>query len=322
MKRRSVLLLAASLAGSRSFAKEAAYPDRTVRLVVPYPPGGSADLVGRMVAEKMSLSMGQPVIVDNRGGASGAIGSDFVARAPADGYTLLMALSDTHAINPAVMSHLPYDAVRDFARISLLATQPMLLVVGQHMGANTLAEFVAAAKRKPGSVTFASNGKGGLQHLSMELFGRSAGIEMLHVPYKGTAPALTDVMGGQVDSVMISLQGAGGNLGAGGLKAIAAASEKRLAVAPTIPTFAESGYPQIIVWQWYGLMAPRGTPEAVIELVNKHARAAMATQDVASRLRAAGTEPGSSSPEAFRQFQLAELQKWSRVAKSVGVRLD
>lgn len=245
-----------------------------------------------------------------------------MSRAPADGYTLLMALSDTHAINPAVMSHLPYDAVKDFATISLLATQPMLLVVGQKMGVNTLAEFVAAAKRKPGSVTFASNGKGGLQHLAMELFGRSAGIKMLHIPYKGTAPALTDVIGGQVDSVMISLQGAGGNLSSGGLKAIAAAAEKRLPVAPEIPTFAESGYPQTIVSQWYGLMAPKGTPAAVIELINKHVRAALDTLDVASKLRAAGTEPAGGSPEAFRKFQLAELQKWSEVAKSVGVRLD
>ena len=256
MLRRAALLMAGALLGIGVNAQPADFPNRPLRLVVPYPPGGSADLVGRMVAEKMTQSLKQPVVVDNKGGASGAIGSDFVSRAAPDGYTLLVAISDTHAINPAVMPQLPYDPQKDFVPVALMATQPMVLAVGRNMPARSLADFVAIARQKPQAISYASNGKGGLQHLAMELFSRSAGIESLHVPYKGAAPALADVIGGQVDALFISLQGAGGNIGSGNLRPLAMASNKRLGVAPEVPTFAESGYAQFTVTQWYGLMAP------------------------------------------------------------------
>lgn len=321
MQRRTALLWAAGMTATAALAQER-FPARPIKLVVPYPPGGSADLVGRMVADKMSQSLGQTVIVDNKGGASGAIGSEYVARAAPDGYTLLVAISDTHAINPAVMPHLPYDPQKDFVPVSLMATQPMALMVGRHFEGRTLAEFVAAARRKPRSITYASNGRGGLQHLAMELFSRQAGIELLHVPYKGSAPALSDVIAGQVDCLFISLQGAGGTVGSGNLRPLAISAPARLAVAPDVPTFAESGFPGVNVTQWYGMMAPRGTPAAIVDLLSQHAKAALASPDVASKLKAAGTEPVGSSPEQFKTFLAGDIRKWSGVAKAVGVRLE
>jgi tripartite-type tricarboxylate transporter receptor subunit TctC len=246
MLRRSALLLAAALVGTACLAQDK-FPSRPIKLVVPYPPGGSADLIGRMVAEKLSHSLGQPVVVDNKGGASGAIGSEYVSRAAPDGYTLLVAISDTHAINPAVMAQLPYDPQKDFVPVSLMATQPFVLAVGRKVAASNLAEFVTLAKQKPGTVTYASNGKGGLQHLAMELFSRAAGMQTLHVPYKGAAPALQDVIGGQVDALFISLQGAGGNLASGNLRPLAISAPRRLPAAPEVPTFAEAGFPNVAI---------------------------------------------------------------------------
>lgn len=320
MLRRSALLLAALLCTGALAQSD--FPNRPIKLVVPYPPGGSADLIGRMVAEKMTQSLGQPVVVDNKGGASGAIGSDFVSRSAPDGYTVLIAISDTHAINPAVMAQLPYDPQKDFVPVSLLATQPFVLAVGRKTTAKTLAEFVAAAKQKPGTTTYASNGKGGLQHLAMELFGRAAGIDMLHVPYKGAAPALADVIGGQVDSLFISMQGAGSNFGSGNLRPLAIAATRRLAVAPDVPTFAEAGFPNVAITQWYAMMAPKGTPAGIVDVLNRHVKAALASPDVSEKLKAAGTEPVGSSPDQMRTFLSGEVRKWGDVAKAVGVKLE
>jgi tripartite-type tricarboxylate transporter receptor subunit TctC len=324
LRKTFLLLLGGVLVCAAAGAAEpgSAYPNKPIHLVVPYPPGGSADLVGRMVAEKLGKSMGQPVVVDNKGGASGSIGSDFVARAAPDGYTLLVAISDTHAINPAVMANLPYDPQKDFVPVALMATQPMVLAVGRGMPARTLAEFVALARQKPRGVTYASNGKGGLQHLAMELFSRSAGIETLHVPYKGAGPAIADVIGGQVDALFISLQGAGSNIGSGNLRPLAVAAEKRLPVAAEIPTFAEAGYPQFAVTQWYGLMAPKGTPPEIVERLNREVKAAMEAPDISEKLRSAGTEPAGGSAEQFRGFLAGEIRQWAEVAKSVGARLE
>lgn len=321
MPRRSALLLASALLCTGALA-QADFPSRPIKLVVPYPPGGSADLIGRMVAEKMTQSLGQPVVVDNKGGASGSIGSDFVSRAAPDGYTVGVAISDTHAINPAVMPQLPYDPQKDFVPVSLMATQPFVLAVGRRTTARTVAEFVAAAKQKPGTLTYASNGKGGLQHLAMELFGRAAGMEMLHVPYKGAGPALADVIGGQVDSLFISLQGAGSNFASGNLRSLAISAPHRLAVAPDLPTFAEAGFPNVTITQWYALMAPKGTPPQIVDKLNQHVKAALASPDVADKLKSAGTEPVGSSPEQMRTFLAAEVRKWGEVAKAVGVKLE
>lgn len=317
-------LFAAVLAATLALPVAAAppYPVKPVKIVVPYPPGGSADLIGRMLADKLSKSLGQTVIVENKGGATGMIGSEFVARAEPDGYTLLIAIADTHAINPAVIARLAYDPVQDFAPVALLATQPFVLAVGPSTPAKNVAEYVAAAKARPGAITYASNGTGGLQHLAMELFGSAAGIRTLHVPYKGAAPALSDVMGGQVDSLFISLQGAGGNLKSGKLHALAITSSARLATSPDIPTFAESGYPKFQMQQWYGLLAPKGTPTGIVDKLSQEAKAAMNAPDVADKLRANGTEPVGSTPQQFQTFLAGEIAQWAAVAKANNIRAE
>lgn len=317
----SILLCGAVAAFAGVAVAADTYPTRPVKIVVPYPPGGSADLIGRMVADKMSKSLGQPVVVENKGGATGMIGSEYVARAEPDGYTLLIAIADTHAINPAVMQRISYDPVKDFEPISLLAVQPFVLALGPELKVNTVAGFVAAAKAKPGAITYASNGVGGLQHLAMELFGSAAGIKTLHVPYKGSGPALADVMGGQVDAIFISVQGAGGNLG-GKLRPLAITSDKRISAAPKIPTFAESGYPKFEMFQWYGLMAPKGTPHDIVEKLNQSVKAAILDPDVAGKLSSKGTEPVGSTPEKFRSFLAGEIAQWAKVAKTNNIQVE
>jgi tripartite-type tricarboxylate transporter receptor subunit TctC len=321
-RRQCLAALVAALALGCAHAAPADYPSKPVKIVVPYPPGGSADLIGRMVADKLSKSLGQPVIVDNKGGASGAIGSEFVAHADPDGYTLLIAIADTHAINPAVNPKLPYDAVKDFAPISLLATQPFVLAVGPKLPVGSVGEFVAKAKQSPGTVSYASNGTGGLQHLAMELFASAAGIKALHVPYKGAAPALSDVIGGQVDAIFISLQGAGGNFKGGKLKPLAITSAQRLASAPEIPTFAESGYPKFQMVQWYGILAPKGTPADLVDRLNQHVKAAINAPDVADKLRSNGTEPVGSSPKEFATFLNGEIAQWGNVARANSIVIE
>jgi tripartite-type tricarboxylate transporter receptor subunit TctC len=310
----------ALLAASPAMAET--YPSKPITIVVPYPPGGSADLIGRMVAEKFSRSIGQTTIVENRGGGSGAIGSEIAARARPDGYTLLIAIADTHAINPAVNSKLNYDPKKDFAPISLLAVQPFALAVGPTVPVKTLADFIKLAKEKPGKLTYASNGAGGLQHLAMELLSPVAGISALHVPYKGAAPALSDVMGGHVDAIFISLQGAGSNFQTGKLRPLAITSAKRLDVAPEIQTFTEAGYPAFQVQQWYGLLAPRGTPADVIAKLNEHAAAAMKAQDVSEKLLSAGTEPRGTSAAEFTTFLDREIAQWADVAKTNNIKIE
>jgi tripartite-type tricarboxylate transporter receptor subunit TctC len=298
------------------------YPSRPITIVVPYPPGGSADLIGRMVAEKLSRSIGQTAIVENRGGASGGIGSEMVARAQPDGYTVLIAIADTHAINPAINSRLNYDPKKDFVPISLLAVQPFALAVGPSMQAASLADFIKAAKAQPGKLTYASNGAGGLQHLAMEMLSPVAGISLLHIPYKGAAPALTDVMGGHVDAIFISLQGAGSNFKSGKLRPIVITSANRLDVAPEIPTFTEAGYAAFQVQQWYGLLAPRGTPPEIIAKLNEHAAAAIKAPDVSEKLKSAGTEPRGTTPQEFTTFLDREIAQWANVVKTNNIKID
>ena len=323
MRIRHALLLA-GLACAALAAPAAAdtFPSKPITVVVPYPPGGSADLIGRMVAEKLSRTIGQTAIVENRGGGSGGIGSEMVARARPDGYTVLIAISDTHAINPAVNPSLNYDPKKDFTPISLLAVQPFALAVGPTVQATSLAEFIKAAKEKPGKLTYASNGAGGLQHLAMELLSPTAGISVLHVPYKGAAPALSDVMGGHVDAIFISLQGAGSNFKSGKLRPLAITSATQLEVAPEIQTFTEAGYPAFQVQQWYGLLAPRGTPAEVVAKLNEHAVAAMRAPDVSEKLKSAGTEPRGSTPAEFASFLDREIAQWAAVAKANNIKIE
>lgn len=288
------------------------YPEQPVRIVVPWAPGGFTDRLGRMLAEKMTKSLGQPVLVDNRPGASGAIGSEAVARAAPDGHLLLLSTSDSTV---KLIQDRKVDPLGEFAQVSLLATQPVYLAVGAGMPARTIGEFIAMARAKPGQITYASSGEGSAVHLAMELFTNAAGIRLNHVPYKGMAPALTDLLGGQVDSVLLSLQGSSGHFGTGRLRPLAITSSARSPLMPEVPTVAESGVPNYRLTLWYGLAAPRGTPAPVIETLNRAVREALAAPDVQAALRQGGTDPIGSSPAELAAFIESEVATWKTLIR-------
>jgi tripartite-type tricarboxylate transporter receptor subunit TctC len=288
------------------------YPERPVKIVVPWAPGGFTDRLGRMLAEKMTKSLNQSVIVENRPGASGSIGSENVARAAPDGYTLLLTTSDSTV---RLMQDKRIDSAADYAMISLLATQPVYLAVGPKMPAKTIGEFIAAARSQPGQITYASSGEGSAVHLAMELFAAAAGIKLNHIPYKGMGPALTDLLGGQVDAVLLSMQGSSGNFETGRLRPLAITSPKRSALMPQVPTVAESGYPSYQLMLWYGLVAPKGTPKAIIDKVNREVKAALAMPDIQAQLKDGGTDPVGSSPAELASFVDSEVAKWGAVIK-------
>lgn len=288
------------------------YPEQPVRIVVPWAPGGFTDRLGRMLADKMTKSLGQPVLVDNRPGASGAIGSEAVARAAPDGYLLLLSTSDSTV---KLIQDRKVDPIGDFTQVSLLASQPVYLAVGANMPAKTIGEFIAMAKAKPGQITYASSGEGSAVHLAMELFTKAAGITLNHVPYKGMGPALTDLLGGQVDSVLLSLQGSSGHFGTGRLRPLAITSTQRAQLMPEVPTVAESGVPNYKLTLWYGLAAPKGTPTPVIEALNKAVREAIASPDIQAALKQGGTDPIGSSPAELASFVASEVATWKTLIK-------
>jgi tripartite-type tricarboxylate transporter receptor subunit TctC len=288
------------------------YPERAITLVVPWPPGGFTDRLGRMVAEKMSGSLGQPVVVENRPGASAGIGSEHVMRAAPDGYTLLVTSTDGTV---KLLQGKGTDPVTQFTQISMLASQPVTLSVGPKFEGANLAEFVEKAKKSPGAIAYASNGQGGATHYGMEIFARQAGIELNHIPYKGTSPALQDLVGGQVDAILVSLQGVGAQLEAGRARALAITSPTRVAAAPDIPTFAEAGYPEFDLTLWYGLVGPKGLPEPMVRRLNEVAQAALASPDVQQQLRAAEAEPIGGSPEEMLGFVQKEAARWGAMMR-------
>ena len=316
MKLFPILATIAALSGfpvAPAAAQSAAnYPERTVTLVVPWPAGGFTDKLGRMLAEKMSASLGKPVIVDNKPGASAGIGSELVMRAPPDGYTLLLTSTDGTV---KMLQGKDTNPATQLTQITMLASQPVTLSVGPKFKGNTLAEFIAQAKRSPGTIAYASNGEGGATHYGMEIFARQAGIQLNHIPYKGTAPALQDLVGGQVEASLVSLQGVGAMLQAGRARALAITSPKRVEAAPNIPTFAESGYPHFDLTLWYGLVAPKGTPGAIVRKLNQHARAAIAAPDVQQQLRSAAADPLGSTPEEMLTFVQKEAARWGAMIK-------
>ena len=289
-----------------------AWPERAITVVVPWPAGGFTDKLGRLMAEKMAASFGKPVVVENRPGASAGIGSEYVMRAAPDGYTLLVTSTDGTV---KMLQGKGTDPVSQLTQISMLASQPVTLSVGPRFKGNTLAEFVAEARRSPGSIAFASNGEGGATHYGMEIFAKQAGIQLNHIPYKGTAPALQDLVGGQVEATLVSLQGVGAQLQSGRARALAITSPKRVEAAPGIPTFAESGYPGFDLTLWYGMVGPKGLPEAVVRKVNQALRAALAAPDVQQALRSAAAEPVGSTPEEMLQFVQKEAARWGAMIR-------
>lgn len=296
------------------------FPTRPVRLVVPWPPGGLTDIVSRLVAAKLSEKWGHQVVVDNRGGANGIIGADLVAKAPPDGYTLVTANPETHGLNKLLYSKMPYDAATDFAPISLMVTQSLMLVAHPSFPAKTVAELVSVAKSKPGGVRYATWGRGSTSHLAMEAFRTAAGIDLLHIPYKGAGPAMTDVLGGQIEIMLSGVAPAMTQYRAGKVTALAVSGAKREVVAPNVPTIAESGFPGFDMITWYGVSAPAGTPPRTIKLISDAIRDALRSPEVTERLLAQAVGIVASTPEEFLKFNQREVAKWGQVAKAAGIK--
>ena len=294
------------------------YPLRPVRIVVPSPPGGGTDIVARVLAQHFSRALGQPFFVENKPGAGNMIGIEFVARAPGDGYTLLVVAS-TLALNSVLYKKVPYDPVRDFAPITLAATAPNVLIVNPALPAQSLAEFIALAKNKPGAMSYGTPGIGTSPHLSMELLKSLAGIDIQHVPYRGTAAAVTDVIGGQIAATFANALTAKPQVDSGRVRALAVSGPKRIEALPAVPPVSEAGVPGYEAMQWYGMVAPAGTPAPVVARLNAEAVKALQSDDMKEKLALDGAQPVGSSPAEFAALIRSELDKWTRVARSAGI---
>ena len=323
MKKEILIALAGPLLLSSLLAQaQSAYPSRPVRLIVTVPPGGAADLVARVMAQKLGDSMGQTFVVDNRAGGGGQIAADTVAKAAPDGYTTLLASITTHGIGPHIYAKLPYDPVKDFAPVCLYATMPMIMVANAQLPVKNVPELIALAKAKPNSISFASSGSGGAPHLVGELFKNVTGAPLQHVPYKGSAPGAADVAGGQVQLMFDALAPHLPHLKSGRTKVLAAISPARLPIAPDAPTMTELGFAKVAASIWYGMLVPAGTPKALITKLNVEANKALAMPDVKERLAGAGIDVGGGSPEDYAKFIRDELAKWGPVVKASGAKLD
>ncbi len=290
------------------------YPVRPIRLVVPFPPGASNDTIARAVAEKMHAAFGQPVVVDNRGGAGTAIGTHIVAKSPPDGYTLMLT-SVSYTTNAAVQVKLPFDPLADITGITMIGKAPMLLVVHPAVPAKSARELIALAKTRPGQMNYASNGVGTIPHLLAEILMREAKISLVHVPYKGLGAAITDLVAGQVHMLIASPPSVFPQVKAGRLRALAVSTEKRSAFAPELPTIVESGVPGYTAQQWWGLFAPTGTPREIVTYLNGEVLKILATDDIKRRLSSEGAEPAPMSPGDFNVFVRNEIAKWTKVVK-------
>ena len=300
----------------------AAFPDRPIRLIVPFPAGGAADTMARGMAQRLGAELGQQVIVDNRGGAGGAPAAEAAVKSPADGYTLFFGTMGTQAINPALYPKLRYDPLKDFAPISLTHITPRVLVVGPSVTARTVGELVALAKSRPGALTYGSAGNGSSSHLSGALFESLAGVDMIHVPYKGSAPLLTDVLAGRIDMTFDSYTVYEEHIRSGKVRALGVTSMARLGALPQVPTIAESGLKGYDVSNWLGVLAPAGTPRDVIATLHAALGRAMATPALQQQLVALGIEPTFGTPEAFTALMRSELPKWAAIVKRSGATAD
>ena len=299
------------------------WPSRPIKIIVQFSPGGTTDIIARTMSDRLSQQLGQPVIVDNRPGASGVIGSDAVAKAPPDGYTIGMATVTTHAINPAVFKKLPYDVMRDLAPITRLVSVPNVVAVNPALGVKSIQELIAFAKTKAaGEVTYGSSGLGSEHNLNGELFNQSAGVKLLHVPYKGSAPAIQDAMAGQINLVFDNLPSSLPFIESGKLRALAVAAPKRLAILPNVPTFAEAGLAPLNSTSWFGLIAPAKTPKEVIDRIHAASVKVLAHPDVRAAIAKLGGEPVGNRPEEFTAQIRADLDKFKRLADSSGIQLD
>lgn len=311
-----------SLLAANAPASAAGFPERQVTLVVPFAAGGSTDVVARIIAQKMSEDLGQQVIVQNIAGAGGNLGADNVARADADGYTILMGTVATHALNPLILKSTPYDAEKDFAPVSLLVVVPNVLVVNPELPAKNVEELLALLKGAPDQYSYASSGNGTPLHLSGELFKGMAGVEMVHIPYKGSGPALNDVIANQVPIMFDNLPSSSGHIKAGTLRALAVTTKERAASFPDIPTVAESGIPGYETYTWNALFAPAGTPAEVIARLNQSANTALKDPAVAERMKEFSATIVGSTPEELGAHVKAEIAKWTPVVRDAKIQMD
>ena len=319
MKRLIIALLLASLAAGA--AAQSTYPQKSIRIIVGYTPGGATDIVARILAAKLQEALGQSVIVENKPGAGSNIGSEYVAKSAPDGYTLLVG-SIANASNMVAYKNLNYDTLRDLVPVSQLMSAPSILAVHPSFPAKNLQELIALAKREPGRYAYASTGSGGSPHLAGELLKLRAGIDLIHVPYKGAAPAMSDLLGGQVHMAFQTALSAVPHLQSGQLSAIAVAANKRLAQLPNVPTMAEAGLAEVEVSSWNGLFAPAKTPPEIVARLHAETAKALASPEVREKLLAQGAEPIGSSPEEFRAYIRAEIDKWGKVVRASGLRID
>ena len=318
--RRAAVAVLALLAVSAPTHAE--FPDRPIKIVVPYPPGGTTDLLARAIAPRLSERLHQPVVVENRAGAGGVIGAQAVSKSTPDGYTLLFGTVATHGILPALQKPAPYDPLKDFAPITLVAYTPNVLLVDPAVPVRNVAEMLALAKAKPGTLNFGSTSQGGSPHMSGELLKTMAQIDLLHVPYKGGGPMLIDLIGGQIQLGFDNLPSAIAHVRSGKVRALAVTTAKRWPSAPEIPTLAEAGVPGYEASAWFGLLAPGATPKPVVELLQRHVAAILRLPEVEKQFFEQGAEPGGNTPDEFARMIAAELQKWAKVVAATGVKLE
>lgn len=318
------LLVAAGLAAPFAHARaQAAWsPNRPIRFIVPFVAGGSTDVAARILADRMGETLGQPVIVENRGGSGGNIGGDLVAKSPPDGHTILMGVTGLLATNKHIYRQMAFDPERDLAPVSMAYTADMVIVVTNRLGVRTLADFVALAKSNPGKFSFGSSGHGASTHTAAELFRQQAGLDMVHVPYRGSGAAVNDLVAGNIEMMLMQIAGAVGSIRAGQVAALAATGPRRHALIPDVPSIAESGYPQAAATSWGCVMVPAGTPAPVVLRLSQAIQEAVAHRPVAQRLEGAGVDGAASTPEQLAAFLRSESEKWGRVVRQAAINVE
>ena len=322
MIRRRAIVSAAALLAAPTLRAQTAWPERPIRWIVNFPPGGAADTLSRILVERMGTRLGQPVVVENRPGAGGMVGGDLVAKARGDAHIVIMSNAASHGIGPVLYANVPYDPLSDFTHIALIGSFASVLAVNPSFPATTLAEFIAAARARPGQIVFGSGGNGTMNHLVGTLFGRAADIEIQHVPYRGSAPALTDVTGGQIPAIMESLPIALPHLRAGRLRALATSEATRPASLAEVPTFAEAGFPAAQSTNWFGFSAAAGIPLAIVERWREEIAAALTTPQVRERFAQIGVAPGTLGPADYTAMIRTELDRWRELIRAAGIRPD
>ncbi|SNT00339.1 Tripartite-type tricarboxylate transporter, receptor component TctC [Tardiphaga sp. OK246] len=317
----SVIAVMAACAGSAETAFAQSWPNRPIRMVVPYTPGGYTDLMARLVSEKMAIALGQPIVIENKPGANAAIGTDAVAKAAPDGYTFGTVIA-AHSVNPTLNPKLPYDAMKDFTYVSLTSVAPLILIATPSLPAKDMKEFIALAKAKPGSLNFASSGIGSAAHLTMEMLKSREGINLQHIPYKGTSGALQDTVGGQINVMFDVIGPLMSQVKSGNAKALAVAAKERVPAAGDVPTMAEAGVPDFVSGTWSGIIAPAGTPKEIVDRVALEAKKALTDPELKKKLDDQGIVPMGTTPDEFRAFVTDEIARWKKVITDAGIKME